>query len=208
MNRVRLLTRAAAACACLLPLSGCISLLPETEPSTIYRLELPLTAREAAAPGAPVISVDRPLAPRALTTDRIALSYEGGRIAYIADTSWASPAPDLVQALVLDALDAHAGLVGSRPDDGVEARYQLRLDMRAFEARQIGAGAPEATISLRARLVDGDTRQLVAVRNFDARAQASAERASAIVAAFEQASAQAAQDLAGWIAETLPEADS
>ncbi len=208
MIPARLLTSAAAACACILSLSGCISLLPEAEPSTIYRLELPPTAREAAAPGAPVISVDRPLAPRALTTDRIALSYEGGRIAYIANTSWASPAPDLVQALVLDALDAHPGLTGARPDDGVEARYQLRLDLRAFEARDIGEGAPEATVSLRARLVDGDTRRLVAARNFQAQSRASAERASAIVTAFEQASAEAAQDLAGWIAETLPETET
>jgi cholesterol transport system auxiliary component len=192
------------AAASAFALAGCISLLPEAEPSSVYRINHPAAPRADAVAGAPVVSVERPEAARALAGDRIALAYEGGRIAYIANASWASPAPELMRGLVLDALDAHPDVIGARPADGVDSRYDLRLELRAFEARADG-GAPTATVILRARLIDQDARRLVGVRVVEARERAAAERTGAIVSAMEAAANRAASETADWLSATIAE---
>jgi len=212
MKRVRLHRRAGflAAGLALVLAPGCVQLLPEQDPATIYRLapSLPEADPVAAQRGA-VILVERPEAPRALAGDRIAMAREQGQIAYIAGANWISPAPDLIQELILDTFDRQLeGYTAARAVDGVDARYVVRLELRHFEAVYDRGNnrAPLARVGLRARLVDDETHDFVAVTTLRGEARAEAHRQGAIVEAFSEAAREAAQDLADWTETQLAEA--
>ncbi|MGY6533162.1 ABC-type transport auxiliary lipoprotein family protein [Glycocaulis sp.] len=189
-----------------LALSGCITLLPEQERTTLYRLSSHLPAEASAPHDAPVVRVGRPFAPRALSGDRVALDTGEGRIAYMAGASWVSPVPFLVQELIMDTFDRRAeGVTAARPDEGVAARYDLRLELRRFEAvYDEGEGrAPRVDVALRARLIDGANREVAGLRSINVSQRASSNRQSAIVDAFSRAASEAAAELVDWTGERV-----
>lgn len=193
---------ALAAGLALLLAPGCVSLLPAQEPSTIYRLSGAVgdVSTPASGPGE-VILIERPAAPRALAGNRIATDRGEGQIAYISGANWISPAPDMVQELVLDTFDRHlSAYTAARPSDGVAARYTLRLELRHFEAvyDQGDNRAPLARVAVRARLVNDEDHSLIGVTTATGESRAGANRQGAIVEAFSGAAHAAAQDLADW----------
>ncbi|MEQ8404369.1 MAG: ABC-type transport auxiliary lipoprotein family protein [Oceanicaulis sp.] len=196
-----------AACASLT--AGCVSLLPESEPDTLYRLA-GVDLEETVSGGAPVtVLVDRIAAPRGLAGDRIAL-LRGDAIAYMAGAAWISPAPQLMGSAVIDAFYETAPLLApARAEDGVNARYELDIELRRFEAEydQGEGAAPQVRASLRARLIDRDDRSLVGARTVERTVRASQNRQSAIVAAFSQAAGEASRELAGWTQGAICAAD-
>lgn len=192
--------RIATLCAASVLLSGCVSLLPESEPTTLYRLDTAGLASDTSGSAAIPVLVRRIGAPRGLAGDRIAIQ-RGDAIAYMAGARWISPAPQLVESAILDALYADAPLLDpARPEDGVNARYELDLELRRFEARydQGEGAAPLVAARVRARLIDRDTRGLVAARTIEAEERAGENRQGAIVAAFGVVSERAGRELANW----------
>jgi len=195
--------------AAALVLPGCISLLPETEPSTLYRLEA-VRASSAQSPetATPVI-IDRLAAPRGLSGDRVAI-VRNGSVAYMAGAAWLSPAPTLVHNQILDMfLVETPELVPTRSEDGVDSRYQLQLELRRFEAEyeQGDGAAPMVHVRLQARLIDRDTRRLIGLRQIHEDVLASENRQSAIISAFSQATNAAVRELAGWTSDEVEAAE-
>lgn len=200
-----------AALAASLALTGCISLLPETEPRTLYRLDPGIT-ETARSPrrGAIALSVERVSAPRALAGDKIAVDRSGA-IAFMAGAAWASPAPAMFESVLEDAFQAEVPHISPvRAEDGVSARFRLDVALRRFEAvyDQGDNAAPLVRVTVRARIIDRDERILAARQVFNHEVRASAHRQGAIVAAFSSASGEAARDIARWAAETVCEADT
>lgn len=198
----------AVSIAGLLALPGCISVLPEAEPTTIYRLQsgladaAPAELRENAA----VVIVERPIAPRALAGDRLALRMADGRLAYMDGANWISPAPVMLHDLLFDALQAgEPSLVPARADDGAAGDYRLRVEMRRFEAAYAGGdnAAPQAEVVLTARLIDTDARRILAAHTVRESRMAATNRQGDIVAAFSEASTGAARALAAWSASIV-----
>ena len=189
----------------LIATPGCISVLPETDPDTLYRLTTNDLHGAGPAEGAATVIVRRISAPRGLAGARIAIQ-RGDQIAYMAGAAWLSPAPDLLHAGILDAFHASAPAVdAAEATDGVDARFELDLQLRHFEAvydRGEGA-APLARIGYRARLIDRDTRALVGARLIAVDVRAGANRQGEIVAAFSRAGADAARQLAEWTGEMV-----
>ena len=186
-----------------LSLSACVSLLPESTPSAVYRLSSP-APRAWSGTEWTVIEVVPPLAPSGLAGDEIALQMEDHHIAYMAGARWIAPAPRLLQSLIVDTFNASdARLAPSLPDDGVRADYELRLDLREFEAiYDNGDGnAPLVRVRINARLVAANGRHFVGSSDFVSEVRASTNRIGAIVAAFDQASTQVSRDLATWTAD-------
>jgi cholesterol transport system auxiliary component len=192
--------------------AGCVSVLPEAGPAPeIYRLEGEMRdARVAAlADGAPVrgdltVLIPEPLAPRALATDRIAVIMTGEQISYAAGARWNERAPRVVQECILTAFEEDPRVRAAvRPEDGVQSRYEVRLDLRAFEAvYRDGAGAaPTAEVSLRAKLVDRQTRELLASSRIDAEQRAEDNRMGAIITAFAGAMDDAGRRVVAWTVE-------
>ena len=196
--------------AALIALPGCISLLPETEPDALYRLEAAAAPEERPVAGGETVIIDRIAAPRGLAGDRIALEREG-RIAYMAGAAWLSPAPVMLHSAVLDAVQANApAITPARAEDGVAARYTLDLDLGHFEAIYDGGPgtAPRVQVTLVTGLIDRDSRSLAAARTLSASARAGTNRQGAIVDAFSAASSDVASQLARWAEDVVCQADN
>jgi len=203
-------------------LAGCVSVLPGAGPAPdVYRLGMTPQgavvrvaqasngAEHRASPMGWVVMVPTPLAPRALNTDRIAVSMSQGRVSYAAAARWDEPAPRLVQEVVIVGLEADPRIRAAvRPEDGVQGAYELRLDLRRFEAVYAhgDAAAPTVEVRMRARLIHRDNRELAATTQFSASARASENRVSAITAAFDRALDEVTGQLVTWTVDASDEA--
>lgn len=201
MRRFGLIAAAAAACLT----AGCVSLLPETEPNTLYRLAGTETDSTVSQSATVTVLVDRIASPRGLAGDRIAI-LRGDAIGYMAGAAWISPAPNLIETAIMDAFYETAPVMApARAEDGVRARYELNLELRHFEASydQGDNAAPLVRTALRARLIDRDSRSPIAARTLERTARASANRQSAIIAAFSSAASELSREVAAWTQESV-----
>ena len=200
MMRFSPLLRLTVATATALALSGCISLLPKTKPSHLYRFGQP-AGSEAMAVGPGQIGVFRTNATfqREAAGDRL-LTVTNGQVQYVAETRWVAPATILWDQAVLAAFDADPGPVRliSRGEPA-SAQYVLRLDVRNFEARyDNGPKAPPIVlVRVRAALTRGD-RAVVGERIFEKQVTAADNRVSAIVPAYDRAVADVLKEVIAW----------
>lgn len=186
-------------------LAGCISLLPENIPSTVYRLSTPEPSGELRNE-AVIVGVQRPLTPRALSGAQIALSQDRGQLVFAEGAEWITPVPRLVQDLIVESMDAFEPLlIASRPEDGVRAEFELATELRSFEANYLNGpnAAPTAVVRMRTRLIRMSDRRLIAVEAIGAQAVARSPRIGDIVAAFDAAAQEAAANVAQWTAEQV-----
>ncbi|WP_421790982.1 ABC-type transport auxiliary lipoprotein family protein [Hyphobacterium sp.] len=190
-------------------LTGCISVLPENVPATVYRLSTPepsgMVRQEAV-----IVNVQRPLTPRALSGSEIALSQNRGELVFADGAEWITPVPRLIQDLIVESMDAfEPSLIASRPEDGVRAEFELATEVRTFEANYLSGpeAAPTVIVRLRARLIRSSDRRLVAVDAVGAQARASTNTLGDIVAAYDAAAQEAMANVAQWTAEQVAEFD-
>ena len=198
---------AARACAAVIglaavALSGCISLVPKSDPSQLYRFG----AAAAAAPDrTDAIGVFRAGGrfQREAAGDRI-LTITGDRAAYIAKARWIAPAEVLFDEAVATAFDSAPGRVRLvTRGESVPARHSLRLDVRNFETRYGAGGEPTVVIRVRAVLALGPGATEVNERIFEARTPAERNRVSAIVTAYNEALAKVLGEVVAWTNEEI-----
>lgn len=195
----------ALAAVSLVATPGCISLLPESEPVSLYRLNGLMDEERAPTENAQTLVIERITAPRGLAVDKVALLRDG-ELAYMAGAAWLSPAPVLVQDRILDILQSETPeLIPARTEDGVEARFRMQIELRRFEAEydQGSGSAPMIQMRVMARLIDRETRTLAAARRFDVSVRASDNRQAALIAAFSDATNDTARALAEWSTEVV-----
>ena len=195
----------ALAAVSLVATPGCISLLPESEPVSLYRLNGLMDEERAPSANAQTLVIERITAPRGLAVDKVALLRDG-ELAYMAGAAWLSPAPVLVQDRILDILQSETPeLIPARTEDGVEARFRMQIELRRFEAEydQGSGSAPMIQMRVMARLIDRETRTLAAARRFDVSVRASDNRQAALIAAFSDATNDTARALAEWSTEVV-----
>ena len=208
---IRALARAGLTLSLVVGLGGCVSLLPKSKPSQLYRFGGGATAAPppatavSAGPGVVLLGLGFPLAAGG---DGI-LTMTGDQAAYIGETRWVSPASVLFQEAAERAFDrpgAGVRLLG-RSDLGA-ARALLRLDVRDFQTLydQGAAAAPVVVISLHAYLTGIDGR-LIDSRGFEVRKRAGDNRVAAIVRAYDEATTEILDSVVGAVAQqvqTLP----
>lgn len=188
-----------------LALAGCVNLLPETTPASIYRLSAPEPSSMTAA-DREVVRVSLPNAPRGLASDEIAISLDRGELAFIEGAKWIAPTPRLVQDLVTDAIDAYEpDLIAARPEDGVDAAYELHTEIRSFEAVYVDGpdAGPTAVVRMRVRMVRLEDRNLLGVHAVGAQATARSNTVGDIVAAFDAAAQETASEISAWAAQQV-----
>jgi len=197
-----------------LALAGCGGLLETTIPAPqAFVLRLP--PRAPAAPAEPPhgsVLLQRPEAGPGLDSDRIALLRSDNRFDFYAASRWAAPAPDVVESVIVDALRATGSFSAVFDDTSPYApRYSLRVTLRRFEADYTSGGrAPTVFVVLDCTLGRHRDRELLASFTAQGSAVASEDRLTAVVAAFEAATAaamaQLEQSTAGALAaQTAPE---
>lgn len=192
----RILTLAAVG-ACAVALAGCISLLPKTKPSQMYRFGPMPAAAAPAAPGAVAVFRTNGQFQQEAADDRL-LTVTGGKAAYIAETRWVAPAQVLFDEAVSNAFDASPVRLIARGQQG-RAAYALRIDVRSFETRY-DAGpkeAPTIVVHIHAALTKAD-QSGVGETDFEARVPASDNRVSAIIGAYDKAVDEVIGKLVAW----------
>ena len=190
--------------AAAMGLSGCVSLLPKTKPSQLYRFgsETPLSAPSARGTvfgtGKISIALSETQFPRASISDGM-LTVTGDRTAYIAGARWVAPARILFQEAIERAFQSRAKAVRivDVGDVGLAAGA-LRIDVMNFEARYPQPGAtPTIVIDLIARLTRSDGT-LLDQRAFSIATPAQDDRVSLIVRAFDGATSGVLDEVVDW----------
>jgi cholesterol transport system auxiliary component len=194
--------RALSLIAAALALSACVSLLPDAEPSQLYRLEGAIDPSATIAPPAPTFGLVLPSTGfvQAASGDRI-LTVTGDEVAYIAGARWVAPASELFEEAVERAFDANTGPARLVTRGEMRtAESVLRLDVRRFEVVYDRGqdAAPLVVVRLRATMVNRGDRALIDEEVFQAEVRATDNRVSAIVAAFDAGTGQVLTQLVDW----------
>jgi cholesterol transport system auxiliary component len=200
-----------AACAASfagLALSGCSGLLTSNQPAAqVYVLRptgsasivtaASTASMTAAAMPAGSVLVELPLPAAGLATDGIAVLRSGERLDYYRAARWAAPAPELIQALAVDALRAGHRFAMVESDAGPFASdYVLSLELDHFEAEYSGDGPPSVHVALVCTLGKRGSRAVLASVTAASTVPAGADRLQAVVAAFERATGDALSQMA------------
>jgi cholesterol transport system auxiliary component len=181
-------------------LAACGGLRSKSSPTVTYTLRAngpPANTTSAAAADAAAnrlksfaLSVSRPVAGPGLHDERIALSAPGGRLEYYAGSRWATHAPDLLGALLIETIRAR-GVLAAVHDDAAPftSDFVLRVVMRRFDADygDNASAAPNVLVILDCTLGTRVERSVVASFSVEASSRASANRMEAVVAAYERA---------------------
>ncbi len=194
----------------LLAISGCSGSLFESKtPAPQTYVISPAAGGEPAAPQLNVdVSVSQPSAAPGLNTDRILLLRDGRRLDYYNHAQWGAQTSRVMQYFVIASLQ-NQNLFRSVTSDEVRtsAPYVLDLELRDFQAEYRQPGAPPTVrVSIVASVMRVHDRTLLAVIPVSAAVPATEERMAMIVAAFEQASQQAASTLGGRIIKAIQDA--
>ncbi|MEM7565835.1 MAG: ABC-type transport auxiliary lipoprotein family protein [Pseudomonadota bacterium] len=186
--------RAATAAALALSLAGCASVFGGDATTTIYDLDIPDVGRTGLSA---IVAVPSASAIRVLETDRIAVRPTPGTYAFYPNATWTDALPSLVQARAVQAFENASALsTVARSSDGLAARYQLLLDIRAFELR---SGPPEiARVAISAKLLSLSSGRVVAAQIVEADVPAASDEADDAVAAMNTAFEDAMRDVVAW----------
>ena len=192
--------RTALCAALLLGLAGCITVFPKVPPAQLYQFGV--VSAPAQSPAVGSFNVLH------LTTgftlpaegDRI-LTTNGTEAAYIAASRWVSPASTLFDQAEQQAFDQSGGVARLlHRGDPALAPIGLTLDVQSFEARYSGdpKAAPTVVVTVHAMLTSAADRRVLGDETFVSRIQASDNRVSAIVDAFNAATNDVLTRIVGW----------
>lgn len=190
-----------AACAALAgAVSGC-AVLATPDPVQLYRFggasAYAGTGATSACPDVHV-AMRRVDFPEAARGDRL-LAVTGTEAAYIKGARWVSPAETLFEEALRNAFaDGGTCTVLSSGPLSREGLV-LNVDVRRFEAAYAAPGAvPDANIVVLLRLYRMSDRSLIVEDRITVRESAGENRQSAIVAAFDRATAEASRQIVLW----------
>jgi len=143
------------------------------------------------------LTVVRPVVRPGLDTDRIAVLYPDRRLEYFAGSRWGATTDIVVQALLVESLRNAGGLRNVQNESAsFGSDFVLQSEVSHFQAQYGESGsAPEVRVELVVTV--GRTTQRRPLASFTAagRAQADSNTLSSVVAAFEEAYAQAAKTI-------------
>jgi cholesterol transport system auxiliary component len=150
------------------------------------------------------LTVDRPDAAPGLDSDRIGV-LRGHQLDYYRAVRWGSPAPEVMQILLVDALDdQHVFRSVTREQSRVASDYVLDVQLRDFQSEYAqGSAMPTIHVAAVVRVVRVPDRKLVVTVTAESKVQATEDRMSAVAAAFEKAGNAVAIDLLNQIAPVL-----
>lgn len=181
-------------------LLGACSILPQAEPSDVYRLpsaQAPASASSAAAqPWS--LRLNKLQASEALNRPTIAVIPQGDVISSYKGSRWSDPAPVLVRNRLLDGFvrDGRVTLL-STDDSNFAADLELGGSLQAFQTEYQGSQA-SAVVRVDALLVRGYDQKILASRRFEERQPLSDVQVPAVVAGFGQASDRLTAKVVAW----------
>ncbi|WP_447553099.1 ABC-type transport auxiliary lipoprotein family protein [Vreelandella sp. EE22] len=178
-------------------LAGC-SILPESDPATLYRLP---EARSQAPVSNPALSAHRlgiaaPEAGHLIGSNRIVVYPEHNVVNVYEGARWHQDAPELIQMRLVSGLQQSA-LFDSVGVDRLPADLILLSELRHFQS-EYDQPPPEVRVELDVQLADRQ-RQPLAHRTFTARARSASVEIPDVVDAFGAASDELTMSLVEWL---------
>lgn len=202
------LVRSLFLCLVLAGLSGCTAIAAldrAAEPQNVYELRPPPDIPVARSTRSTQLIIEVPVTSGAVGTDRILIRPTPSQIAYLPDARWSESAPVMLQTALVEALLATNAFrfVGRRPL-GPSGDVALVSDLTGFETR-IAPETDAASVEIRltARLVRERDARILATRTFASSVLVPDTSTPAIIAGFEQASADVLGQTIRWIIGTL-----
>ncbi|MEO3385737.1 ABC-type transport auxiliary lipoprotein family protein [Mesorhizobium sp. CAU 1741] len=193
--------RACAFAAFLLP--GCAA-LPGGGPAPLDTYDLTSGAVEAAGPrrSRTQVLVAEPTALKVLDGENVVIRPSAGTIEFLGGAQWADRLPRIVQARLVEALQATGRLGGvGKPGEGLAIDYQLTTELRAFEIRLDGGARAE--VELYVKVLNDRNGVVRAARSFRASAPVTGTGNDAYVDALDGAFAQASGEIVTWALSSL-----
>lgn len=163
----------------------------------------PLPATDAGAVG-PHLVVALPTAAGALDSDRILVKPTRLQAQYLPDGRWTSPAPVLVQTLLLASFQNVGGYqLVDRDGAGLMPDYTLMTELQHFQAEPTGPSpAPVVVrVGLTLTLIREEDLSIRATRRFTAEATAGSDSTLALVVGFDTALRQVLTEAVSWTGE-------
>ncbi|SDR75264.1 cholesterol transport system auxiliary component [Halopseudomonas xinjiangensis] len=186
-------------------LAAC-SVIPETEPVTVYQLPAPSVSQVEGQPAPVSLRINTPHAGIAVSGPRMLVNPEGDQISAYKGVRWSDPAPAMLREHLTRAFNLSGAMQQvSNDDHALHADYFLSSDLRRFQVSYIG-GPTRAIIELDARLVDPSNRRMLANRTFLVEEVLEDTEVPAVVRAFGRATARLEAELIPWAREQLLEA--
>jgi cholesterol transport system auxiliary component len=150
--------------------------------------------------------VARPRAAVSLDTERIAVVQPDNRFDHFAGLRWSEPAPQMLQALIVRALQSGGRfeVVVAAPNR-VPTDLLLDLELRRFEAVYAAGGTvPSVRVEFQATLVDPRQARRVSSIVASSEVAAADNRRDAVLDAYQRATSEAVHALAAWLREAEP----
>ncbi|MBN2644857.1 MAG: membrane integrity-associated transporter subunit PqiC [Desulfuromonadaceae bacterium] len=185
--------------ACLV---GSCTLLPQSQPATIYQLPAATDSVRHAVERRCSLRIDSALASGVLTSSRMIVAHDNTLSAY-PGIRWNAPIPVLWRDYLLEAFQRDGRIAHlSSDDETLAVDYALSNTLQSFQCECQGKTI-HVLIRLDARLVDVQSKRIIASRQFSAWQPLAGEQPPQIVAAFGQVSAQLSRDLIDWTVQNI-----
>lgn len=193
----------------LLPLGGCVTLLPKQKPVNLYRFSYDPAAlgKDNGVRPAPQNPTVIPVAlnivmfPQASAGDRV-LTSENDQLSYVADSRWAVPAQVLFTEALSDGFArAGRGLELETRGPGAAA-YRLELDVRKFET-DYHHGKAMVCVDMDARIVRISDHGIVGQRYVTADVGLQHNNMTDMVEAYDKATTEAVMTLIDFTQQSI-----
>ncbi|MGB7431622.1 MAG: ABC-type transport auxiliary lipoprotein family protein [Ahrensia sp.] len=165
--------------------------------SDTYELAVPQVSQDSAVRRGVQILIPEPTALKAVDSENIVIKTDPLIIQYLNEAQWSDRLPKLVQRRLADGFSNSGRFNGvGLPGQGLAIDYQVVTEIRAFA---VDATSGRAEVEISAKLLDDRNGTIVANRLFTASAPVAGSGNRAFIGALDQAFAQVADDMVGWV---------
>jgi cholesterol transport system auxiliary component len=149
-------------------------------PKTSFRQDLKVVSWQ--------LVVEEPVAAGGLNVDRIALRNSPTDMKYFSGARWTERAPRMVQTLLVESFENSGAIVSvGRQAIGLRSDYNLKSELREFQAEYFEDDIPSVRVRLNVKLVKQPRRNIIASRNVEAVTKAEGKSMQDVINAFDVA---------------------
>lgn len=145
------------------------------------------------------LQVRRPEADRMRDSERILIRTGSSQLQTYPAVAWLDNAPDMLQALMIHALDDSGRFAAVGRPGNLRARFALATELRRFEGVDDHASAMTVELVVQSNLIDQRSGAVVASRTFRVSEPAGGNQLDALVPAFERAIQNYFEGLIDWV---------
>lgn len=195
-----LMLRLSGVVLAILLLAGC-GLTRQLDPVSVLAPEVALSPDQSLPDVDWAIQVRRPVSDRMRDSERLFVRVGGSRLQAYPGAVWLDQAPDMLQALTVQALEDSGRFQGVGRAGGLRSRFALDTGIRRFDAVDDGGPDLQVELVLQVSLISQRSGQVVASRTFELNQRSNGKQIDPLVAAFERSLAAYFSDLLPWVLE-------